>query len=272
MEQDPVQKMAVTDVLAAMKSITSEADQWRLADALAVQVPKGDGGFAEILDEAKSAGVAGKVKSVSSLRLYRDTANRWPTDKRLDYVSFSAHREAMRVGTIAQAVKLLEKLDGQYGRGNVTSSIVRRAVDIQKGNIPATTVATSKTSAKTGTDAPATVNVPAMPSPTELLVAELLAGAPGLIAALDAHLKANPGTDLDKVSTGLNKTLGHVDALRAKAKQKADAAAQKAATAARKATATARTSKPRTAPKTTPKTTAPKAPAAAPKADLRGLV
>jgi hypothetical protein len=88
----------VGDVIDAMRSIQTEGERWHLAEELATVIPKGDGEgtvtFATIIDQATSEGVAGKL-SVTTLRLYRDTAKRWPKSKRVPNVSFSAHRTAM---------------------------------------------------------------------------------------------------------------------------------------------------------------------------------
>src|SRR3954452_18562555 len=118
--------MSTTDVIEAMRSIQTEGDRWHLAEALRSQVPQGSTGFEEILDEAASAGVAGALK-VNTLRLYRDTANRWPATERVPNVSFSAHREAM-VLPIEDAAKLLETLSTANGATKVTVASVRKTI------------------------------------------------------------------------------------------------------------------------------------------------
>lgn len=194
------------DVIDAMRSIQSEGDRWRLSDILLAEIPTGSAGFAEIIDAATAAGVAGNL-SADTLRLYRDTANRWPEDKRVAGVSFSAHREVMVLDSIAQRTKMLNDLSKNLGAGKVTVAAVRKAIAVQSGKAPA---------------APASPNGPKAPGKVDAL-ADALAGCPALIAATTAE------TDLDKLHAGLSKALAHVDRLRAKANQKAAAKARTAA-------------------------------------------
>src|SRR5215472_10648050 len=95
------------EVIEAMRSIHSESDRWHLAEALFKKIPSGLQGFQEIIDKASAEGVAGNL-SVNTLRLYRDTASRWPANKRVADVSFSGHREVMALpGTVDGQAKLL---------------------------------------------------------------------------------------------------------------------------------------------------------------------
>src|SRR5262245_745493 len=92
------------DVIDAMRDVQTEGDRWHLAEALVAMLPQGSNGFQEIIDQASAEGVVGKL-SANTLRLYRDTANRWPANRRVANVSFSAHREAMLLPP-ADAVKI----------------------------------------------------------------------------------------------------------------------------------------------------------------------
>jgi hypothetical protein len=209
-----------TDVIEAMRSIHTESDRWRLAEALAARIPSGDKGLDEIVDAAAAAGVLGNL-SKTTLRLYRDAANRWPAEKRVPNVSFSAHREAMVLDNISEAAKLLASLAKNSDK--VTVASVRRAVAVKRGTVPAE-AAKANGSGK---------------SPALDVLADLQAGAPQIIAAIGA---ATTPAELDKLNAGLNKALAHVDRLRAKAakaatKRAAGRPAPKAATP-RKAPAT----------------------------------
>lgn len=235
----PVIAMSMADVIDAMRSIQSEDDRWKLAEALHQQVPTGVKGFQEIIDAATAAGVAGNLK-VNTLRLYRDTAVRWPSDKRVANVSFSAHREAMVLPTIDAAAKMLGNLAANNGAAHVTVASVRKAIAVQQGKpLPATGTGTG-----TGKVTAKTVDV----------LADVKAGAPTLIAAITP---ATTVPDLDSIHAGLSKAIAHVERLRAKAARKATATSKTAATPA-----TASTSKAQPAPKGAPKK---------PQGDLRGL-
>jgi hypothetical protein len=56
-------------VIDAMRSIQTESDRWKLAEALYAVIPQGVRGFNELIDAATAAGVAGGLK-VNTLRLY----------------------------------------------------------------------------------------------------------------------------------------------------------------------------------------------------------
>jgi hypothetical protein len=218
-----------SDVIEAMRSIQTESDRWRLAEALAARIPSGDKGLDEIVDAAAAAGVLGKL-SKTTLRLYRDAANRWPADKRVANVSFSAHREAMVLDNINEAARMLGSLvKSSGGADKVTVASVRRAVAVKRGTVPAEK-ATANGSA-------ATTKAPALD-----VLTDLQAGAPQLIAAIP---NATAPTELDRLHAGLSKALAHVERLQAKAAQAArkKAAAPKRTApkaAARKAAATPR--------------------------------
>jgi hypothetical protein len=228
--------MSTTDVIEAMRSIQTEGDRWHLAEALRSQVPQGSTGFEEILDEAASAGVAGALK-VNTLRLYRDTANRWPATERVPNVSFSAHREAMVLESTKAAAKMLADLSKNLGPHKVTVASVRKAIAIQRGNaVPAPA---AKAAASTN------------PAPNEAgIIPDLMKSGRYLIGAITP--KDFTADELDQIGNGLTKVLAHVDRLRAKEAQKAQAAAKRQATP-KKAPAAAR--------KRTP---------AKPKADVKG--
>ncbi len=205
-------------VIDAMRSIQTEGDRWRLAEALATEIPTGNDGFAEIIDQATAAEVVGTL-SATTLRLYRDTANRWPTDKRVANVSFSAHREVMVLDSMAQRTRMLNDLSKNLGPAKVTVAAVRKAVAVSQGKAPA---------------APASANGSASKATLDVL-ADVIAGSPALIKAISSTTSAD---DLDKLHAGLNKALAHVDRLRAKANAKATAAAKAAARPAAKVPAT----------------------------------
>lgn len=206
----PANALSTTEVIDAMRSIQSESDRWRLADALAAQVPAGSAvaEFKQIVDDAVEAGVGGGL-SVNTLRPYRDTANWWPVDKRLPNVSFSAHREAMRLEDVAAAVKMLDNLVKTFGAGKVTVTSVRRAVAVAN-NRP---LPSAKSDAGT---------VAKVDRTTAQVLADIAAGAPQLISAIDGTV------DLDRLHAGLNKALAHVEKLRIKAAAKAKRPAAKA--------------------------------------------
>ena len=197
----PAHKLVLDDVIEAMRSIQTESDRWHLAEALAKQVPGGSEGFSEILDQATAEGVAGKL-SLNTLRLYRDAALRWPADKRVANVSFSAHREAMVLESIDAAAKMLADLAKNAGAGNVTVAAVRKAIAVQQGKVTAAPAATTSQKA---------VDV----------LADIKQGAPQLIAAISP---ATVTSELDQLHAGLTKAIAHVERLRAKAARKTAAA------------------------------------------------
>jgi hypothetical protein len=229
---------AGAEVIEAMRSIQTEGDRWRLAEALHAQIPSGLEGFADIIDAATTAGVLGKL-SFNTLRLYRDTAARWPADLRVPNVSFSAHRTAMTID-IKAASKLLHALARQKGAGGVTVDEVRRAIAVQQGKPITATSAADKATAAAKIE----------------IVADIKAGAPQLIASIGPDTGPD---DLDKLHAGLTKAIAHVERLRAKAARKA-ASASKATKSVATSSATARK-----AAASTTKTSARR------RGDLRGL-
>jgi hypothetical protein len=188
-------------VLDRMRDVQTEGDRWDLAEALQLLVPQGSTEFDKIIDVATKEGVAGNL-SANTLRLYRDTAVRWPADKRVKNVSFSAHREAMVLpGSIDLAVRMLNDIVKTNGTGKpVTVAQVRRTVQIKQGKKPSAKSPKNATTAK-GFDA----------------VADLELGGKQLI---DAIGNARSADSLDKLNRGLKKVIGHVEKLQAKAAQK----------------------------------------------------
>lgn len=239
--------LSTAEVIDAMRSIQNESDRWRLAEALAAQIPAGSATdeFKQIVDDAVDAGVVGGL-SVTTLRLYRDTANRWPADKRVPNVSFSAHREAMPLEDVDAAAKMLADLVKTLGADKVTVSSVRRAVAVAKNRpLP---------DAKA--DAAAAVRVDRT---TAQVLADIAAGAPQLISAIDGTM------ELDRLHAGLNKALAHVEKLRTKAAAKAKRPAAKAPARKPAPKAPAAGAK---APAATPRKRTPRKPTG----DFRGLV
>lgn len=232
-----------TDVIEAMRSVQTESDRWRLAEALMAAIPSGGASdFAAIVDEAKDAGVLGGL-SQKTLQLYRDAAKRWPADKRVPNVSFSAHRETMALeGDIAGRIKLLTTLvKSSGGADKVTVATVRKAVAVANGKTPKDAAAPAD---KAEVEATRT---------TAAVLADIMAGAPQLLSAINGHTTRD---DLDKLHKGFAKALTHVERLQAKQA----AAAKRLAT--RKPAAKAPAAK---------KAPARKPAARKPQGDLRGL-
>jgi hypothetical protein len=199
------------DVIEAMRSLQTEGDAWRLAEALLARVPVGDNsGFDEIMDEAAAANVLGKL-SKKTLMLYRDAANRWPADKRIANVSFSAHREALVLENINESVRLLEQLVKANGAAGVTVQSVRKAIAVKRGTVKAAPAGAAATAPKAAVD----------------MLADLRTGAKALIGAIGADTEDD---ELVKLHAGLTKTLAHVERLQAKAARKAATAAKRATT------------------------------------------
>ena len=187
-------------VIDAMRDVQTEGDRWHLSEALAAMIPSGDAGFDKIIDEATAEGVIGNL-SRNTLRLYRDTANRWPADKRVSNVSFSAHREAMALPSIDQAVKMLNDLSKTQGASKVTVASVRKAVAIKNGKQPSTRSAgPSTTTAQGGKGLD--------------VLRDLEGGGPQVITAIGNMTDSDR---LDKLHAGLTKVIAHVEKLRAKA-------------------------------------------------------
>lgn len=203
-----------SDVIEAMRNVQTETERWRLAEALVVAVPSGTAGFEPILDQAKELGVrAGLTRN--TLRLYRDAAKRWPAEKRVPNVSFSAHREAMVLPTAAQRVKLLTQLADLNGADRVTVAAVRKAIAVQNANANGG-----------GTGTPSAPSAPpAKVNPLTVAVDDLRRGGNGLAALLT---QKTPAHALDDVHAGLTALLAHVEDLRGKAARR-KATARKAA-------------------------------------------
>jgi hypothetical protein len=184
-----------TEVLAAMRDLNTESDRWTLSDALLKLVPSGVQGFHEVNDAAAREGVT--PISVHTQRLYRDTAKMWPAADRVANLSFSAHREAVRNLSVADARRLLLDLQSAAGpTGKVTASAVRKAAAVAAG-LP-NPVANNKPSAAT------------------LVLGDLAAGGKDMVAAV----KKMPAADLDAVAQGLNAVLVALDKRRAAASKR----------------------------------------------------
>ena len=206
-------KSLYSPVIDAMRLDKSDSSTWTLADALLKAVPansgKGDATFTAIIADADAAGIAGY--SVTTLRQYRDQANVWPADKRVDGISFSAHAEVSKLkgASVDEKHRVLE--DAKANKATVAS--IRQ--DIRFRNNPnAKPLAAAKAKS--------------------VDVSDLLKGGSKLIAAIKAAGLSDG--QLDKVHDGLTAVLTEVDAMRAKAAAKAaKAAAKKSTGSARKA-------------------------------------
>lgn len=211
----------LSGVIDKMRDIQTEGDRWELAEALKGMIPQGSNGFSEIIDKATSEGVVGNL-SANTLRLYRDTATRWPSTKRVANVSFSAHREAMALPTIDSAAKMLGDLAKTQGASKVTVASVRKAVAIKNGRQPTAAQAAGTTTHAKNLD----------------VIRDLTSGGSELIKAIGAESDTDK---LDKMHAGLNKVIAHVERLRAKAAR----ASAKKATPEKKATNGAKPSTPK---------------------------
>jgi hypothetical protein len=231
----------VADVLDAMRDIQTEGDRWHLADALVTLIPSGETGFSELIDQATAAGVVGKLK-VATLRLYRDTAKNWPAADRIANISFSAHREAVQLGSSKEGAKMLNSLAKSVGPANVTVAQVRKAVQIAQGKTP--TARTLQRAA--GTSGTSSLDP----------IADLVNNSgKKIVALIPADMESST---LDDLIAGLNHVLAFAEDRRMKANRKAASkATAKAAPAAKTAAAAA--------------TPAPKKQTAAKAGDLRGL-
>jgi hypothetical protein len=181
-------------VLEAMQSLNTESDRWTLSDALLVLVPSGVMGFHEVNDAAVQEGVT--PMSVNTQRLYRDTAKMWPASERVENMSFSAHREAVRNLGVTDARRLLLDLQAAAGTKKVTASAVRKAAAAAAG-LP-NPVANNKPSAAT------------------VVLGDLAAGGKEMVAAV----RKMPAADLDAVALGLNAVLVALDKRRAAASKR----------------------------------------------------
>jgi hypothetical protein len=188
-------------VFDALGHLHDEADRWTLAEALLAAAPQhaSNQWFQQLVDDAEGAGIPSL--RVNTMRQYRDTAARWPKEKRVEHASFTAHREAQGVSNIDDARKVLEDLITAHGAKAVTAARVRAAV-----------------SAHLGKPAPAKKPV------VGVNLTDLMAGGSKLIdvikgAGLDS-------SSLDKLYVGLNATLIVVQDLQVKAARKAGAVAK----------------------------------------------
>jgi hypothetical protein len=193
-------------VIEAMRSIQTEGDRWVLSDALCALVPKGSD-FHQIMDKANNEKV-GAGFSATTLRLYRDCAQRFPQGKRVKNVGFSAHKEALRGQSAGEAQKMLEQLVQTQGGGSkVTVRAVKRALATKQGTQKPQTQPTKK---------------PVQTSRSHAeIVRDLMSGGGDLIKAISPAMSES---DLIKLAQGLNKVLLKVDDLRAKAQAKAQQA------------------------------------------------
>jgi hypothetical protein len=207
-----IDKAKMAGVLDKMRDVQTEGDRWELAEALAAAIPKGAGGFQVIIDEATQEGVLGNLR-VNTLRLYRDTAQRWPASKRVPNVSFSAHREAMVLiasdGNTSAAEKMLKDISKTLGPNKVTVAQVRKNIAISQGKVPKSKASATQPSQKQ----------------VDLLLDLRANGGKELIAAIGN----TTDTDLlDKLNASLTKVIAHVEKLRAKAARSKVAAKAKA--------------------------------------------
>jgi len=122
--------------IAAMRDKRTQADNWRVGDALVAEVPQNAPRrlFDAVRVAADAAGV--RALSVSALRQYRDTAVAWPPAARIPGVSFSAHRAAMRAHSPAT---LLGDLATTRGAENVTVRDVETALRATGATTPRVT-------------------------------------------------------------------------------------------------------------------------------------
>src|SRR5262245_19532023 len=113
------------DVCTAIRDVHDEASLWHLSDELVKIAPSGVDSVAKVVAQATARGIP--TKSTNTLRLYRDVAIRFPASQRVPLVSFSAHREAIAVGDVKQARKILDELVAKHGAAGVTVTTVKSA-------------------------------------------------------------------------------------------------------------------------------------------------
>jgi hypothetical protein len=207
----------LASVLDAMKEVANEGDLWKLADALQTYYPTGDD-FSDIIDRAAKAGIAGKM-TANTLRNYRTVAKMWPESKRIKGISFSAHREAQRLGDDVNANKrLIEQVRDSLNPGEtVTVDKIRKAVVVASGR--AIKSKTTRGGASQTTVASFDV------------LADIKSGGGQLIAQITQDKSE---TELEKIKRGLEKILSHTNDIRAVKARKL--AAAKKAPAAKPAT------------------------------------
>jgi hypothetical protein len=116
---------AYNETTAAIRGKREGADSWELSDALLAAVPQGESreGFAAVIRAAESEGV--RAYGADTLRIYRDTAARWPKATRIPGVSFTAHRAALLAPDPAA---ILADLANARGAENVSVGDVRAEI------------------------------------------------------------------------------------------------------------------------------------------------
>jgi hypothetical protein len=191
-----------SEVLDVIRSVTAESDMWHLSDTVLRIVPTGITGLRDIVDAASSQGILGKL-SVDTLRAYRATAEHWPADKRMDGVSFSAHREAERLNAGLTAERQLLTNVAKANGGKITVDAVRAAVRAKQGK-------QARQRPPRAGAAPAAAPGPKGP---DAALADLKDGGKQLIAAID---KNTSNADLDKLRKGTSNVLGHIENLKMK--------------------------------------------------------
>ena len=241
---------AFDTVCEAIKDVHDEASLWRLSDELVVIAPAGVQSVENVVAQAKARDIP--TKSVNTLRLYRDVAIRFPANERVAGVSFSAHREAIAIGTTAEAVQVLDDLVKQHGAAGVTVTTVKAAVQAKSGKVSAPKQSVKPQSALADVARDLSNNA-----------------GKGFISELDA-LTAINGITLDGLHAGVSHLLAAIESKRARAARKA-AQAAKSTPKVQPAKAGPRNGKAATSGKATPvKASAGKA-AAGKAGDLRDL-
>ena len=192
----------------ALRDVHDEASLWHLSDELVKIAPTGVQSVQNVVDQATARGIP--TKSVNTLRLYRDVAIRFPATERVGGVSFSAHREAITMPTVAEAKALLTDLAVKHGAGGVTVTTVKAAIGAATGKVKAAPVVKVK-------------------SPYVDIAPDLSAGGKAFVAAIDSMLVK--GVTLDGLHAGITAVLAAVEVKRSKAARKAAASKGKAAPA-----------------------------------------
>lgn len=215
-------------VCDALRDVHDEASLWRLSDELVHVAPQGVEAVQKVVDQATARGIP--TKSTNTLRLYRDVAHRFPVSKRVPLVSFSAHREAIAVGDVDKAKRVLEELAAKHGAAGVTVTTVKQAIGAATGKVK-----------------PTGKPVKVQSGYVDIAV-DLSNGGKKFIAALDEMVGVS-GVTLDGMHAGLSAVLTAVEVRRSKAARQAASAKAKApatpvnpakSPAARKAIAAAR--------------------------------
>jgi hypothetical protein len=169
----------------ALRTTQTQADKWRLADALLADVPQGESrtGFNGVIAAAEAAQV--KPLKMDTLRQYRDTAAKFPPEVRVPGVSFTAHRIAMRMSAKGlDAVKTLQDLAAVQGAENVSCADVE---DVYKALNPAPIVVEpTGTAADASTGAVASILAQRFNTNTRATVTEITAAGSNVVAALRA--------------------------------------------------------------------------------------